>query len=340
MADEQNFEELFGASLAELNTAVQPTVEHETEGQAVAVEAEAEAPVEAVSETEAVAEEDPAPAEDSQTEGTQTGPVAVTEDDTIVLPDGTEVSVRDAALRQRDYTRKTQALAEERKVFEDERAQAMTSVEYVANLQDAWQRNQAEVVSGFVASTEDPTLILSQVIVELAKADKLDPKFIETFGITPEVQERWAAEGKSHSELQDVKSRLSRFEQERAAIDAANATNVEQTRLVSEYENQWAQIKATTNLNLEPFAENEAKLELLQYALENEIPNLLVAWKAIQFERGQAKPSTPKVDSSAKKAATGAITPKSTGASLTAAKPPKNIEDAVYQAFQELTKKS
>jgi hypothetical protein len=43
MADEQTFEELFEASLAELNTAVQPTVEHEAEGQAVAVEAEAEA---------------------------------------------------------------------------------------------------------------------------------------------------------------------------------------------------------------------------------------------------------------------------------------------------------
>jgi hypothetical protein len=340
MADEQTFEELFEASLAELNTAVQPTVEHEAEGQAVAVEAEAEAPVEAVSETEAVAEEDPAPAEDGKAEDTPTGPVAVTEDDIIVLPDGTEVSVRDAALRQRDYTRKTQALAEERKAFEDERAQAMTSVDYVNNLQDAWQRNQAEVVSGFVASTEDPTLILSQVIVELAKADRLDPKFIETFGITPEVQERWAAEGKSHSELQDVKSRLSRFEQERAAAEAANATNAEQARLVSEYENQWAQIKATSNLNLDPLAENETKLELLQYALENEIPNLLVAWKAIQFERGQAKPSTTKVDSSAKKAATGAITPKSTGGSVVTAKAPKNIEDAVYQAFQELSNKS
>lgn len=340
MADEQTFEQLFEASLAELNTAGQPTAQDEAEGQAVTAEDVVPTTPEAVSETEAVAEEDPASAEDGQTEDTRTGPVAVTEDDTIVLPDGTEVSVRDAALRQQDYTRKTQALAEERKAFEAERSQVESSLEYVNNLQEAWQRNQAEVVSGFVAATEDPTLILSQVIVELAKAEKLDPKFIETFGITPEVQERWAAEAKNQSELQEMKSRLSRFEQERAAAEAANAASAEQAKLIEEYENQWAQIKATANLSLDPLAENNTKLELLQYALENEIPNLLVAWKAIQFERSQAKAPVKKAETSAKKAATGAITPKSTGGSVVTATNPKNIEDAAWQAFQELTNKS
>jgi hypothetical protein len=340
VADEQNFESLFEAALAELDTAEKPTAESTQEEQAVAAETEAQAPEEAVSETEAVAEEDPAFAEDGKTEDTPKGPVAVTEEDTIVLPDGTEVSVRDAALRQRDYTRKTQALAEERKAFDAEREKYLSAVDYVNNLQDAWGRNQAEVVSGFVASTEDPTLILSQVIVELAKAEKLDPKFIETFGITPEVQDKWASEAKNQGELQELKSRLSRFEKERAAAEAASAVDAEQARLVAEYENQWAQIKATAKFDLDPVKENEAKLELLQYALENEIPNLLVAWKAIQFERGQVATNVKKAEVAAKKAATGAITPKSTGGSVVPAKVPGSIEDAAWQAFQELTNKS
>lgn len=341
MAEEQTFEKLFEEGLAGLRSAEQQTENTETDDQTVAVESIADAVEEAVSETEeTVAEDEQVSAEDDATQETTNSPVAVNEDDVIVLPDGTEVSVKEAALRQRDYTRKTQALAEERKALEAERTQYQSAVDYVNNLQDAWQRNQAEVVSGFVASTADPTLILSQVIVELAKADKLDPKFIETFGITPEVQERWASEGKSQSELQEIKSRLSRFEQERAAIETANAQEAEQSRLIAEYEDQWEQIKVNAKLKLDPISESEEKLALLQYALENEIPNLLVAWKAKQFEVSQTKVTTKKVNTDVKKAATGAITPKSTGGSVVTAKSPSSIEDAAWQAFQELSNKS
>jgi hypothetical protein len=340
MAEEQTFEKLFSDGLAELQSAEQQTDNTDTDNQTVAVEP-TDIVGEAVSETEETATEDEqVSAEDEATEETKTSPVAVNEDDVIVLPDGTEVSVKEAALRQRDYTRKTQALAEERKALEAERTQYQSAVDYVNNLQDAWQRNQAEVVSGFVASTADPTLILSQVIVELAKADKLDPKFIETFGITPEVQERWASEVKSQSELQEIKSRLSRFEQERAAVETANAQEAEQSRLIAEYEDQWEQIKVNAKLKLDPITESEEKLALLQYALENEIPNLLVAWKAKQFELSQVKVETKKVNTDAKKAATGAITPKSTGGSVVTAKSPSSIEDAAWQAFQELSNKS
>ena len=344
MAEEQNFESLFEAALAELeSTAQQPTAEESTEGNAEP----AQEPVaettdsEAVGETEAGEEETPASTESSDAEKAQSGPIAVTEEDVIVLPDGTEVSVKEAALRQADYTRKTQALSEERKAFEAERAAAQTAVEYVENLTKSWQANQAEVVSGFVASTEDPTLVLSQVIVELAKSDKLDPQFMETFGITPEIREKWSSEAKSQSELADVKNRLERFEREKLAVEQATSAKAQEDALIAEYENQWTQIKVSNKLDLDPTQDVEAKLEVLQYALANEIPNLAAAWKALQFEKSQtAKPATPKnaaVD--AKKLATGAISSKSSGGSVVTAKAPTNIEDAVWTAFNELTSK-
>jgi len=343
MAEEQNFESLFGAALAELeNTAQQPTVEAPSEENAEPAEVEVTEPVaetEAVGETEAGGEENPADAESSNEEKAPSGPIAVTENDVIVLPDGTEVSVKEAALRQADYTRKTQALSEERKAFEAERATAQSAVEYVENLTKSWQANQAEVVSGFVASTQDPTLVLSQVIVELAKTDKLDPQFMETFGITPEIREKWSSEAKSQSELTEVKNRLERFEREKVAAEQATSAKAEEEALIAEYDNQWTQIKVSNKLDLDPSQDVEAKLEVLQYALTNQIPNLSAAWKALQFEKGQtAKTTTPKnaaVD--AKKAASGAISSKSSGGSVVTAKVPGNIEDAVWTAFNELT---
>jgi len=342
MAGTNDFENLFEAALAELNTAEQPTVEENPVENAVAeTEQQVETPAEpeAVAENVEATEEETNPAENG--EANDTGRVTVTDEDVILLPDGTEVSVKEAVLRQRDYTRKTQALADERKAFEDQRASAQSNLEYVESLQKAWQNNQAEVISGFIASAQDPTLVLSQAIVDLAKQNKLDPQFLDTFGITAEVREKWVGEVQSKSELADMKARLERFEQEKLTADQSSQAKQQEDALIAEYEAQWAQIAATAGL-ANPAEAAQAKIELLQYALENGIPNLQAAWKAQQYEKGQsAKPAAKanKAAVDAKKVATGAITSKSAGGAAVTPKQPGTIEDAVWTAFQELTSK-
>lgn len=342
MAGTNDFENLFEAALAELNTAGQPTVEENPVENVVAeTEQQAETPAEpeAVAENAEATEEETKPAENG--EANDTGRVTVTDEDVILLPDGTEVSVKEAVLRQRDYTRKTQALADERKAFEDQRASAQSNLEYVESLQKAWQTNQAEVISGFIASAQDPTLVLSQAIVDLAKQNKLDPQFLDTFGITAEVREKWVGEVQSKSELADVKARLEKFEQEKLTADQSSQAKQQEDALIAEYEAQWAQIATTAGLT-NPAEAAQAKIELLQYALENGIPNLQAAWKAQQYEKGQsAKPAAKanKAAVDAKKVATGAITSKSAGGSPVSPKQPGTIEDAVWVAFQELTSK-
>ena len=343
MTEETSFEDLFGAALAELNTtADQPTDEAHTEGQAAEAQVESgetSTETEAVGTTEAETEGDTEAVENNDAEKTS-GPIVVTEADTIALPDGTEILVKEAVLRQADYTRKTQALAEERKSFDAQRDAVASQVEYVENLTKAWQTNQAEVVSGFVASTEDPTLTISQVIVELAKTNKLDPQFLETFGITPEIQEKWVGDVKNQSELAEVKARLNKFEQDRSAQEAAANAKAQEENLISEYDNQWAQIKVANNLNFDATQEVEAKLELLKYALDNDITNLKTAYNALQYEKSKtASTSAKKAEVNAKKEATGAITAKSTGGSVVGNRQPGSIEDAAWAAFQELTSK-
>jgi hypothetical protein len=342
MAGKNDFENLFEAALTELNAAVQPTVEvSPVESAAVETEEQVETPIipEAVAENAETTEEETKPAENG--EANDTGRVTVTDEDVILLPDGTEVSVKEAVLRQRDYTRKTQALADERKAFEDQRASAQSNLEYVESLQKAWQTNQAEVVSGFIASAQDPTLVLSQAIVDLAKQNKLDPQFLDTFGITAEVREKWVGEVQSKSELADVKARLEKFEQEKLTADQSSQAKQQEDVLIAEYEAQWEQIATTSGLT-DPAQAAKAKIELLQYALENGIPNLQAAWKAQQYEKGQSAKPVAKANKAAvdaKKLATGAITSKSAGGSVVTAKQPGNIEDAVWSAFQELTSK-
>ena len=341
MSEQDNFEQLFAEALTELEkTAEQPTVNTEVESPTDSTSTDGDETLKEETVQEAVVENEEAKPTDESSD--TKAPVTVSEEDVIALPDGTQVTVKEAVLRQADYTRKTQALAEERKAFDANKASTKQAVDYVANLQNAWQTNQAEVVSGFISSTEDPTLILSQVIVELAKLEKIDPKFLETFGITLEVQQKWAEESKSHSELASVKARLSKFEQEKATIEAQSTAQQQEQALIAEYENQWAQIKLTAGLALDPQGEAAAKLELLQYALDNEISNLKAAWKALSYEKSlNAKTTADKKSSEveAKKLATGAITAKSTGGSVVSEKAPGSIEDAVWSAFQELNKK-
>ena len=341
MSEENNFEKLFADALTELeNTADQPSDNTEAESQTDSTSSEGGETPSDETVQEAVVENEEGKTTDES--GEAKNPITVSEADVIALPDGTQVTVKEAVLRQADYTRKTQALAEERKAFEAYKSSTQQAVDYVNSLQEAWQTNQAEVVSGFISSTEDPTLILSQVIVELAKLEKIDPKFLETFGITSEVQQKWAEESKSSSELAEVKARLNKFEQEKAALEQQSSAKAQEAAIIAEYESQWEQIKLTSGLQLDPQAETNAKLELLQYALDNEISNLKAAWKALQFEKSQSAKTTATKKSAeveAKKLATGAITAKSTGGSVVADKAPGSIEDAVWSAFQELNKK-
>jgi len=340
VAEETTFENLFQEALSELTKAEESTDEAPVVEQTVEAQDETtETVVQSETDGETVAETVEAEETAESSDETPKGSIAVTESDVIVLPDGTEVSVKEATLRQADYTRKTQALADERKALDVEREATRSQVEYVENLTKAWQTNQAEVVSGFVASTEDPTLTISQVIVELAKADKLDSKFLETFGITKDVQEKWTEETKSNSELAEIKTRLNRFEQERFQQDTLAKQQNEEAALVQEYENQWAQIKTENRLNLDPAQEVETKLNLLRYALDNDLTNLKVAYKAFRFEESQKVTDPKKVAASAKKEASGAITAKSTGGSVAVTRAPGNIEDAAWAAFQELTSK-
>jgi hypothetical protein len=273
---------------------------------------------------------------DDSDENTDDSIISLKEDDTIRLPDGSEVSVKEAALRQADYTRKTQALAEQTKELEA-KAQQYTELEsYVTSLRDAWQSEPADVVANFIISANDPTTVLAKALVSVAKQGKLDPRFLQQFGINEEVQKKWVEEASANTELNDVKKRLSQVEAERQEQAKTQSELAEQEQLVGQIEEQWDNVKAKYGLKLGPKEELEAKIQLLEYASNKGLFDLDVAYAALQFENSK-KPTAKKTSS---KKTTGAVSKTSGAKQVIKKKPIESVEDALWETFNEISSKS
>lgn len=309
----------YGFEVAEESEVTEVT-EADSEDQEVE---ELEAEAEGSEDGEVEAEED---------EPVETGVVTVSEDMEFQLPDGSTVSGKDILFRQADYTRKTQALAEERKELEAQMEELSGSTEYVEKLASAWESNPVGVISGFLEDVDDPTTALAQTIVHLAKNGVLDPKFLETFGITADVQEKWATEGKRDSEVAELRRRLD--EQERDRLERSEAVESERALqdAVAEFERQWDSVVSGNGLDPQDFA---TKVAVLEFARDNEITNLEKAYGAWRYEQIQSEKAKRPV--SEKKRATGAVSKKSSTKSSASERRPGNVEDAAWEALQELT---
>ena len=207
------------------------------------------------------------------------------------------------------------------------------STEYVDKLANAWEENPVGVISGFLADTDDPTTALAQTIVELAKTGMLDPKFLETFGITQEVQDKWQSEGKRESEVSELRRRLDQQDREREERESASLADREIRDMLEEYERQWERVVRSNGLSEDDI---DSKIAVLEYARDNTITNLEKAYAAWRFEQIQAEKAKQPV--SAKKRATGAVSKKSSSKPTASdTKRAGNVEDAAWEAFNELT---
>lgn len=268
--------------------------------------------------------------------------VEVDDDSVLVLPDGTEVSAKDAILFQKDYTKKTQQLSEERKKFESERQEFDTIREEVVKTYDQmrdWYESRVQNRPGWiqeiVLESDDPTATIARAVYELAQAGSLDPTFVETFGLN----------SGEFAEKQQVNERDAEIKELRLKVEARERAEQEQAaiqRQAAEYQKQWETIKSNHGLMFESLeSEAEAKKELFDFAVSNRATASLVdAYDLMIVRTGRVQPATSPtkvVDEEvvAKKRASRAVTPKS--ASLGGAKQPrpKSTREAALQSLDE-----
>lgn len=272
--------------------------------------------------------------------------IDIVEGATIRLPDGTTVPAEKAVLMQADYTRKTQELAEQRKAFEA-REQAVRQLEqqYGQSYQQmrAWYEERASKPSDWIAEiagqSQDPTSVVATAIYNLAQAGRLDPRFVETFGIDTREFEETAKTHKIESEVERLKREMQerdRYEQERYAANQRSQL-IQQRAAI--YEQEWEQIKATKNLDFATDTdEAEAKKQLLQFALENRLSKSLVDAHdlfELRIGRTASKNGSHDPDVAAKKRASRAVTPKtSVSGQQKRAKKKLSDREAILEAME------
>jgi hypothetical protein len=342
---EDEFAAAFDAAFAELgfgdneegdgDTAPEPTAD-ETADEVEVPDEDTEADDEPAGDDEQDDEQD-----DEDEEATAPEVIEVTEDAVIRLPDGTEVPVKESALRQADYTRKTQQLARERDEFAAEKeAWGGERAEFEQQLDTvlAWYEDRSAnpawaAVEEAVRDTDDPTLVVAKVLKALNDQGQLDPRFAEAFGLDqpdPEVLERARKAGEG--------DRVAELERKLQEQEEARQAEQRQQAVIAELNRQWAQIVTTDSLTYDtPEAEFEAKKDLVLFAREHGITDLTIAHAArvgLQGATRQAAKPDPKTV--ARKRQSRAITRKAASPAPTASvKRPGSTRAAALATVEE-----
>jgi len=293
--------------------------------------------------------------EEDDEDDSETEEVELSEDLEIELPDGTSATLkelREGHLRQADYTKKTQALAEERKKFEAESTKSQETLENVqawyetrdAN-KPAWIMEIADqsgdslrALTDAIGMADDPSSMVAYALHNLAKEGRLDDQLVEHFGLTKVAGT--VGQFAKGAQANDQVSRLQREIDELKAAREGETTEAQVASIRAEYESQWTSVKGDDG-----FADDiQARRSVMEFAQEHEIPNLQVAYEAM-VTRGQAPKragDTSREEArqavKAKKKKTKAVTrnTKQRGGSQRSAKAKTlSADDAVREVFSE-----
>lgn len=344
-----DIQEAFDKSVAELGFESlfddPSTSLEEIEEQEQLDEPEAEAEDSEVSEDE-VASEDEAPvdeaeeSDDDEANAEDESFVDIAEDAKLRLPDGTVVEASKAVLLQADYTRKTQELSEQRKQLETDKAEvekAGQEYQQAYNQMRDWYESRAARPSDWLteiaSQSSDPTSTVAQALVTMAQQGMLDPKFVETFGIETGEVAQVAKGSQVESELEELKRW--RYEQE---MNAQRQTQVKER--AAAYEREWESIKTSKGIQFSDKAQElEAKRELLQFALENNLTRSLndaFDLMTVRKPKPVSKQPQPDAEVTAKKRASRAVATKSAGGTPPKVKKNLTTRDAILASMQEI----
>jgi hypothetical protein len=344
-----DIQEAFDKSVAELgfeSLLDEPSISlEEIEEQEQPEEPEAGATEDDVSEDD-VASEDEAlvdeveESDDDEADAEDTSYVDIAEDAKLRLPDGTVVDASQAVLLQADYTRKTQELSEQRKKVDAEKQQveqAAAQYEQAYGQMREWYESRAARPSDWLAEiasqSSDPTATVAQALYTMAQNNLLDPKFVETFGIDAGQFEETAKSSQVQNELEELK----RWRQEQETTTQRQAQVRERAAV---YEREWESIKASQAIKFEDKAQElEAKRELLQFALENNLTRSLAdAYDLMTVRKPKSVQKQPEPDAEvvAKKRASRAVSSKSSSATPKKVKKNFTTRDAILESMNEI----
>ena len=272
--------------------------------------------------------------------------IEVPEGATLRLPDGTEVPADKAVLFQAAFTRKTQALAEERKALEtqfEEFQGVQQQVRDTYEQMNAWYTERvqrpADWVQEIAIESGDATRVIGRALYALAQAGQLDERLTKALGLTEGdgVPAQIAQEDELREQLTELQAWKESQEQTRQQQSAVH-------QRVAQYHEQWDEITTLYGAEFDsPQAENAAKRELVEFAQARGLThNLVDAWQLMQAVKQppkQAEAPKPKPQvTPAQQQALRAVTPRSVGggSGKKVRTAPVSTRSAVLEALEEM----
>jgi hypothetical protein len=292
------------------------------------------------------------------------GDVVELDPEQTVRIDGKDVKVADALELKADYTRKTQALAEERREFEAEVGEVTERLDYLTQLETLWEQDPSQVVAGFAASSEDPEDLLAETVVALAQNgaadgnlavvkalialasnDLLSEELAEQIGFTDDVIARIKRQAQQETRVAKVERRLKVEDRKMSALQAQRQQEAEfeneVSRHMTELTSQWERIVQVNPevARMSDAERYELRVALVEYASENDGVPLTVAYDAMEAKRLRSANAKRAADAASRnKKANGARVSSKPTASASAPAPRKadDIEAAIAEAMAEL----
>lgn len=195
--------------------------------------------------------------------------------------------LKDGYQRHADYTRDKQQLKEEQQQLQETWSKLETWYSQRANNPTGWineiasqQEDPAGTIAGAIQESGNATVLLGQTLRNLVESGEIADELVEALNLTSVAEQ--AKEQSVHHEVEQLRNELRQQKQ-------TEEQQVQQQQIARELNSQWQSIKQQEELQFDSEAdEYDAKVELLQFAREQEIPNLETAWAAMSYKQRQA----------------------------------------------------
>lgn len=322
----EDFTERLDSILAELvneesTESVDETPAEQSDETELATDETEEVPVEEV-EDETDEDTDEESVDDDEGDDVEDSDVIDLDLDSTVRIDGKEVKVSEALELKAAFTKKTQALAEERKAFEEEMAASQERLAYVSQLEQVWETDPAQVIVGFAAAASDPEDLFAEAVVSLAENgsadgnlavvkslialaanDLLSEELAAQIGFTDDVVAKIKAQVKTEQRVVKVERRLAAEEKRLSAQQEQASFESEVNKHLAELTSQWDRIvQANPEVAAMSDADrHELKVKLVTYAKDNDGIPLNVAYDALEAQRLRGQAAKRAADAAAKK---------------------------------------
>lgn len=237
--------------------------------------------------------------------------------------------------RQQDYTLKTQQVSAVYQKMADWYETRANDPEFWVQEIASGQEDPAATIAGAIRKTGNATVLLGQTLKHLVESGEIADELVEALNLQQVAEQ--AKDESLHLKVQSLQDQIQQRDQQAQEQQTMSA-------VTAEIQNQWAQVVQEHGLDPN---DAETYYKALEFARDNGIPNLVLAYRAMNPTAGVSRTEPAKqkkrkkAESAVKKRKTSAMSRKPAGggspSSTTSTKAKGDpVADAAASALSEL----